>query len=699
MQRLLLTTICFILGLGGASAWAEQALEYVGTYALGSNYVPNLAVSPDDAFIYATARVASGHELVGLERDLSSGALLGRVSHIGRSPRAWDIVVSPDGRFLFAGSVELLTTYRRDAVTGALRLVETREGLGNGYSVAVSPDGGFVYLIADLRQDASYQRRQLLVFAVEREALRLVQILPPGSADHDLVVTRDGRQVYSVGDDIVTTFKRDLVSGKLARSRSLTGIDGTSDAFRIAITADDESVFVTGRSGSVVEFVRHPSNGRVTHVGTYREEDRLVAPLSIVFPSGGGRIVVGAKGRLVTLERGAVGELILNGVQSAGLDPSGGQVAVASDTGGDVYAVDGRGRLAHYRFLDDVPTPLSTPTSTYTETPTPTVTGTRSATPTRTPSSTRTSNRPSLVARADAFPSSAVSGQTVQLDGSRSSGARVSSWSWSQVAPADPRVVLKTVDRSQVEFIAPYVDRPTRFQFRLDISGLGGSPPQFTNSTLVSVEVRPFVTVTPGGPTLTPTAVRTATYTRTPSPTRTPSFTSAPMFSICGCVAEVPGSGCGERLASVSFSPSLRKEFLNLHTGEFCFDRASVGRYKLSVTPRCNAYGCRPDVEVTVADESVWVEIPLVAHTPESLATDTVTPTPTPLSEPTPTLLFAPGDCDADGDTGIDDLMMLVRLALYGLSAAPCSPGDLDGDDRIGIDEIVRAIAVALDGF
>ncbi len=95
--------------------------------------------------------------------------------------------------------------------------------------------------------------------------------------------------------------------------------------------------------------------------------------------------------------------------------------------------------------------------------------------------------------------------------------------------------------------------------------------------------------------------------------------------------------------------------------------------------------------------------------TPSETATGTDTPTPTPTTTPsttdtptatataTPTLACV-GDCNADGQVTVDELLTMVNIALGNASVSDCLPGDGNGDGLITIDEILVAVRNALDG-
>ena len=78
------------------------------------------------------------------------------------------------------------------------------------------------------------------------------------------------------------------------------------------------------------------------------------------------------------------------------------------------------------------------------------------------------------------------------------------------------------------------------------------------------------------------------------------------------------------------------------------------------------------------------------------------TPTPTATASPTPTLTPPPltcvGDCGGDGEVTINDLLLMVNIALGNLPVSSCTAGDANHDGEITINEILAAVNNALNG-
>ncbi|MFQ5668660.1 MAG: hypothetical protein ACE5I7_19830 [Candidatus Binatia bacterium] len=92
---------------------------------------------------------------------------------------------------------------------------------------------------------------------------------------------------------------------------------------------------------------------------------------------------------------------------------------------------------------------------------------------------------------------------------------------------------------------------------------------------------------------------------------------------------------------------------------------------------------------------------PTHTSTPTSTLTRTTTPTPAPSRTATPTAtpgVVCLGDCGEDGTVTVNELLMMVNIALDEAPVSDCEAGDGNGDRRITIDEILAAVSHALEG-
>jgi DNA-binding beta-propeller fold protein YncE len=225
----------------------------------------DVIVSPDGRNVYAgggrtfsfrVARATGALELIGHTEPGSMGSQL---------------AISPDGRFVYMGRGQnfpagAIVVMSRDAGTGLLTHEETFMGDGRPGSsaigpiadVEVSPDGRQLY-VAERGPDlvAVFDRDPATGALAQRQALYARADLPSTTVG-DLAVAGDGRHVYLAGDRIVT-LRRDAADGSLAPA-------GTADrgAGALAVSGDGRFVY-SGRDG-LDGWRRDPENGALTHV-------------------------------------------------------------------------------------------------------------------------------------------------------------------------------------------------------------------------------------------------------------------------------------------------------------------------------------------------------------------------------------------------------------------------------------------------
>jgi hypothetical protein len=81
---------------------------------------------------------------------------------------------------------------------------------------------------------------------------------------------------------------------------------------------------------------------------------------------------------------------------------------------------------------------------------------------------------------------------------------------------------------------------------------------------------------------------------------------------------------------------------------------------------------------------------------PTATATDTASPTHT--ASPTRTRIRCEGDCNADGEVAVAELIRIVRIGLGLETVATCRAADRNDDGVVAIAELIAAVNRALDG-
>ncbi len=142
----------------GALTFVEAQRDGVaGVDGLGGAWA--LAISPDGAHVYVSGRYDAA--VAAFSRNATTGALGFVEAHrdgiggVDGLSGAWSVAVSPDGRYVYVdGSTDdALAVFSRNATTGGLTFVEAQRdgvdgvnGLGGAGGVAASPDGAHVYV-------------------------------------------------------------------------------------------------------------------------------------------------------------------------------------------------------------------------------------------------------------------------------------------------------------------------------------------------------------------------------------------------------------------------------------------------------------------------------------------------------------------------------------------------------------------------
>ena len=187
---------------------------------------------------------------------------------------AWGVIVSGDGKSVYVASNgdHAVTTFSRDATTGALTFVELDEdgvagvdGLQTATGVAISADGANVYVgscgdsaVATFTRDTG--TGALTFLEQHKDGIAGVDGL---NCARGVAVDPSDQTVYAVGesDDSVVTFARGS-GGALTFVERDTGLDGARD---VATAADCASVYVASAVGdSVTGFARDATTGALS---------------------------------------------------------------------------------------------------------------------------------------------------------------------------------------------------------------------------------------------------------------------------------------------------------------------------------------------------------------------------------------------------------------------------------------------------
>lgn len=179
------------------------------------------------------------------------------------------VAISPDGRNVYVtGDVEhALAVFRRDETTGALNFVETQrdgvgsvDGLAGAEFVTISPDGRHVYV-------AGFDENALVLFNRNETTgvLSFVEAQRDGVGGVDglanavsVAVSPDGQYVYVVGvaDNALTVFQRNKETGILSfvevERDDVGGVDGLAKVNSVTVSPDGQHIYAAGWADNAV---------------------------------------------------------------------------------------------------------------------------------------------------------------------------------------------------------------------------------------------------------------------------------------------------------------------------------------------------------------------------------------------------------------------------------------------------------------
>lgn len=190
--------------------------------------------------------------------------------------------------------------------------------------------------------------------------------------------------------------------------------------------------------------------------------------------------------------------------------------------------------------------------------------------------------------------------------------------------------------------------------------------PQGAAFDVGSVEVVPTPTPTP-----TQTPPPSVTATRTATPTRTATSTLTPPAASAAATPSATPTRSGTPLPTTPPTASRTAT------------KSATSAASATATPTAP----RTATSTSTATPS-----------PSPTPTITVTPTAIGIHTPTPTAEPCGGDCGHDGEVTINELLLLVNVALEQAQVSECSAGDGDRNGAITIDELLVAVSHALNG-
>lgn len=202
------------------------------------------------------------------------------------------------------------------------------------------------------------------------------------------------------------------------------------------------------------------------------------------------------------------------------------------------------------------------------------------------------------------------------------------------------------------------------------------NPTTMPTATISNTPTRTFTVTYTATPTAThsPTTTPTATVSKTPTRTSTVTHTTTPTATRTPTTTPT---------ATVSNAPT--HTFTVTHT----------------VTPAATLSPTTPPTAtVTAIASQAPTGTPSVTSTPSATATPNASATGTAIPTPsaTPTALLCVGDCHNTGEVTVDDLVIMINVALEQQPLSACRAADVDRSGTVTIQEILLAVNNALEG-
>jgi hypothetical protein len=214
---------------------------------------------------------------------------------------------------------------------------------------------------------------------------------------------------------------------------------------------------------------------------------------------------------------------------------------------------------------------------------------------------------------------------------------------------------------------------------------LGGG---FWSAVLAPVTPTPTATQTATAP---HTATRTPTLTITPSPlsTVTPTHTVAPPSPVA--TATRTTTAIATSAPSGTHTPT--------HAPTVATPTQTSTPTRTAIVPATVTPTLAPTVTATTTAGATVTPsaLPTTTVTGTATATGTTAATPTVTPTPVPTAPCT-GDCGHNGEVTVDELLLMVNIALGNVLVAECPVGDANSDGEITVDEILKAVINALSG-
>ncbi len=217
----------------------------------------SLALSPDENQLYTVGY--DGDHVGVFSRDAATGLLTFQqvlASSVGGVAGVYEptmVIVSPDGKYVYAGS-DTIGVFARDPVTG---LLTYQTIIGDRSTIAFreaefSSDGNFLYVARNGVALNVYQIDTATGVPALIETVAWCCGIYPQQGDHSIALSNDDRFLYSVSEDLnaLLVYQRDPTTGMLSEAQRVDNSDIIHGALNrpmsLELSHDGTILYVSG---------------------------------------------------------------------------------------------------------------------------------------------------------------------------------------------------------------------------------------------------------------------------------------------------------------------------------------------------------------------------------------------------------------------------------------------------------------------
>ena len=282
----------------------------------GLNGAASSALSPDGRQLYVTDNF--GDALAIFQRNPYTGQLTLDQELRSAGPDAFtlvgNVIVSPDGLFVYLTEVDAFYVFQRDPATGDLTFLQTLRDGENGASLsyprgqAISPDGSFIYVADEqFRGAVTVFRRDPAsgLLSVEQVVEHDADGLDDFNAPYVIRTSPNGAHAFVSarlvsGDEALYVFTRDAVTGRLAHLQTLyasTDAPQMGKPTDLACSLDGRHVYtVSPAEDAVTIFARDELTGELSLVESVYADAVYAVTISpdgqFVYAAGSGNSIL-----------------------------------------------------------------------------------------------------------------------------------------------------------------------------------------------------------------------------------------------------------------------------------------------------------------------------------------------------------------------------------------------------------------------